>query len=239
MSFFRIKSVLRRLLDFAPDAHATKSYSQEGEDVLLDRVLTRQPRGFYVDVGACHPQRFSNTYLFYQRGWSGINIEPNPDAVGAFRSSRPRDINLCLGISDRPGVETYYLFDDPALNTFDKMLAQWRTEHTSYRIVKTIEIPVEPLAGVLAKHLPAGQGIDFLNVDAEGRDLTVLQSSDWDRFRPKFVLAEAMGKSLEEAIAGELSRFMKARGYVPFAKTFNTLFFGPEAKNGKKPGSLQ
>jgi FkbM family methyltransferase len=235
MSLPKLKSILRKFLDFAPDAHATKSYSQEGEDVLLNRVLAEQPEGFYVDVGACHPQRFSNTCLFYQRGWSGINIEPNPDAAGAFRSSRPRDINLCLGISDRPGTLTYYQFDEPALNTMDQDLARWREEHTRYRVVKTLQVPVETLADVLAKYLPPRRTIDFLTVDVEGHDFAVLQSNDWVRFRPRYILTEALGKSMEEAISGEIAQFLKGRGYVLFAKTFNTLFFGPTSQDGGKP----
>ena len=32
--------------------------------------------------------------------------------------------------------------------------------------------------------LAAGQSIDFMNVDVEGHDLEVLESNDWQRFRP-------------------------------------------------------
>ncbi|MFT4801330.1 MAG: hypothetical protein ACI93N_001101, partial [Flavobacteriaceae bacterium] len=42
------------------------SYSQEGEDILLNRIFNPQVNasGFYVDVGAHHPERFSNTFYF-------------------------------------------------------------------------------------------------------------------------------------------------------------------------------
>jgi FkbM family methyltransferase len=85
---------LARHLIRAIDPWARLSYAQEGEDVLLDRLLAKQTDGFYVDVGAHHPKRFSNTHYFYMRGWSGINIEPNPVVVGSFRQMRRRDINL-------------------------------------------------------------------------------------------------------------------------------------------------
>ena len=221
----KLKRLLLRFVDRGVDVHASKSYSQEGEDLVLARILGGQARGFYVDVGAHHPRRFSNTQIFYERGWRGINIEPNPEALPDFVAERSRDINLQIGISDHPGSLTYYWFDDPALNTFDPGFVQQRLQTTSYKLVRTAPVPVERLADVLAKHLPTGTPIDFLTVDVEGHDLQVLRSNDWERFRPKWVLAEVTGKSLEEVMESELVGYMKGRGYLLFAKTFNTLFF--------------
>src|SRR5882762_9035683 len=107
----RLRTALHRLRTRLFDIYATKSYSQEGEDMILQRIFAGKERGFYVDVGAHHPRRFSNTYFFYRKGWSGINIEPSPEAVRAFQSDRKRDTNLQCGISDRAGNLTYYSFD--------------------------------------------------------------------------------------------------------------------------------
>lgn len=82
----------------------TKSYAQEGEDMILHRIFERQSVGFYVDVGAHHPFRFSNTYLFYQKGWRGINIDAMPNSMRLFNRFRPRDINLECGISKGGGA---------------------------------------------------------------------------------------------------------------------------------------
>ena len=211
------------------DIYATKSYSQEGEDMILQRIFAGKERGFYVDVGAHHPRRFSNTYLFYRRGWWGINVEPNPAGVRALQSDRGRDINLQLGVSDCPGSLEYYFFDEPALNTFDGELAQWRLANTSYRIVRTSDIPVERLDRILGAHVPPGMGIDFLTIDVEGLDFAVLKSNDWSAFRPKCVLVEALQTSLEDVIKGEIFQFMKEHGYELFAKTYNTLIFHERA----------
>jgi len=70
-----LKSTIKFILNFKNtylDGYALKSYSQEGEDMILRRIFERQSTGFYVDVGAHHPKRFSNTYFFYKKGWSGI-----------------------------------------------------------------------------------------------------------------------------------------------------------------------
>ena len=99
-----LRGALVRMRARLLDIHAQKSYSQEGEDMVLERIFAGKKGGFYVDVGAHHPRRFSNTYFFYRKGWKGINIEPNPEAIHAFQSDRKRDTNLQCGISDRPGA---------------------------------------------------------------------------------------------------------------------------------------
>jgi len=211
------------------DVYATKSYSQEGEDLILRRIFGERASGFYVDVGAHHPQRFSNTHTFYRAGWRGINIEPNPQAHGLFESMRRRDINLQLGVAAQSGRLTYHEFDDGALNTFDAQLAQWRVANTPYRLLRTFEIPVERLDRILAQHLPAGQRIDFLSVDVEGLDLAVLESNDWRLYRPQCVLVEALDASLEQALGSDVYTFMSKQGYELLAKTFNTLMFRDRA----------
>ena len=48
---------------------ATRPYSQEGEDMILSYMfIQKRTIGFYMDVGAHHPNRFSNTYYFYKKG---------------------------------------------------------------------------------------------------------------------------------------------------------------------------
>lgn len=220
-----LRQLLRGVLDSAFDVYATKSYSQDGEDMILRRIFGRKSDGFYVDVGAHHPRRYSNTNFFYRSGWSGINIEPNPDAIRIFQRARPRDINLQLGVSDQSGSLNYHQFDEPALNTFDEELAQSRLAKTSYKLKKIVPVRVETLGEILAQHLPANQEVDFLSIDVEGLDLKVLRSNDWARFRPKYVVVEALGVSLEEIKEADAYRFMVAQGYELFAKTFNTLMF--------------
>ena len=83
------------------DGYALKSYSQEGEDVILQYIFRDQETGFYVDIGAHHPKRFSNTFGLYKMGWLGINVDPLPGCMDAFRKQRPRDINLEVAVSDR------------------------------------------------------------------------------------------------------------------------------------------
>lgn len=217
----RARSFLR-----AFDRHATVAYSQEGEDLVLSRMFERRGApGFYVDVGAHHPRRFSNTYLLYRSGWRGINIEPNPSVRALFQRERPRDVNLSVGVSDQPGELTYIMFDEPALNSFDERQAQEVEAGGRFRIIRRVPIPVQRLDAILRANLDPGTRIDVLTVDVEGHDLAVLQSNDWTTFRPGCVLVEAYGKSFETIVGTPVHEFLSGHGYALFAKTVNTLIY--------------
>lgn len=212
---------------------AHRSYAGEGEDRVMYRLLQCDSRssGFYVDVGAHHPQRYSNTFAFYQKGWSGINIDARPGAMALFNRDRPRDINLERAISDVRQTLTYYEFNDPALNGFCAELASKHNGLAHFKIVGTRPIQTVTLAEVLDQHLPAGQAIDFLTIDVEGMDGAVLRSNDWDRFRPAWVLAEDLEfPGLERAMQSEVVRYLHQHGYELFSKTYNTLFFRDRAR---------
>lgn len=200
------------------------SYSQEGEDLVLARIFGAHALGVYVDVGAHHPLRFSNTHRFYLQGWRGVNIEPNPDLYEAFRHARPGDINLTCGVSDSYGTLTYYMFDEPALNSFDPELSESR-QGGAYKIVETRLLDVVPLSAILNQCLQPGTPIHFLSVDVEGLDLQVLQSNDWERHRPLCVVAECLQSDVQTVLASQVHGFMRAQGYRLFAKTFNSVFY--------------
>lgn len=220
-----IKKKLEKTIGNIFDIHALKSYSQEGEDMILRRIFEGKKHGFYVDIGAHHPLRFSNTNIFYQRGWNGINIDPNPEAIQEFKKKRPRDINLQLGVSDQTGSLKYYFFDEPALNTFDENIVKTRLATTTYKVIGVNDISVDRLDNILKKNLPKDKKIDFLSIDTEGFDLFVLRSNDWKKFRPEYVLTEALNLTLEQSITSEIFIFMKTINYELFAKTYNTFIF--------------
>lgn len=207
------------------DPYARFSYGQEGEDIILLRIFEGGMPGFYVDVGAHHPVRFSNTWALYQRGWRGINIDPNPDAIRLFERWRPRDINLALGIAEEPKSLRYFQFNDSALNTYDEALAAQRQVRDGYRLTKTTIERVARLDCVLAEHMPAGQTLDVLSVDVEGLDLKVIRSNDWNRFRPSCLLIEALHTTLSSLTEHEAHRYVTTLGYDLFAKTVNTLIY--------------
>lgn len=160
------------------------SYAQFAEDRFLTNYFGEKRDGFYVDVGAYHPFMLSNTCLLYQSGWRGINLEPDPAAFALFEKYRPRDINVQVAVSNIAGTAAF---------TRSGSFAGIENEQHLWPGMagERITVRTETLTGVLGVHLPAGAPIDVLDVDCEGHDLAVLQSNDWDRFRPHLVLAEA------------------------------------------------
>jgi hypothetical protein len=87
-------------------------YSQEGEDIVLQRFLQEKEKGFYIDIGAHHPTRFSNTYLLYLKGWRGVNIDAMPGSMELFNELRPEDINIEVPVSDESKEMLFYIYKE-------------------------------------------------------------------------------------------------------------------------------
>lgn len=208
------------------DRYALKSYSQEGEDLILRRLFENRETGFYVDIGAHHPVRFSNTYFFYKRGWRGINIDAMPGSMRAFNTFRPRDINLEQAVSEMPRTLDFYVFNEPALNGFDAKLSQERDAHAdAFKIVEIRKLKTRRLDSILNEYHLAQQNIDFMSIDVEGLDLDVLKSNDWSRYRPEVVLVEVLNGTFPELLTSDISRYLHSQGYEIFAKAVNTVIY--------------
>jgi FkbM family methyltransferase len=210
------RSLLRRDLRLSDIGYARSvSYSQFGEDLWLADYFGDRNRGFYVDVGAFDPFNASNTLLFYRRGWFGINIEPVPAAFARLHHFRRRDINIGVAIDESAG-QASFIVDGP-FSGLDAEGHLWRSRERP-RIV----VPTLPLASVLQEHCLTAE-IDFLDVDCEGRELQVLRSNDWERFRPQIVLLEVHPDAPDDAAA-----FLAARGYQQLVRLQLTRLFERE-----------
>ena len=164
------------------------TYSQNFEDVMLARLFSEQQNGFYIDVGACHPEDLSVTKHFYDLGWKGINIEPIPKACSLFDKIRTRDVNLNLAIDITVGERLFYeVIKFDALSTFDANQAKFLRE-MGYSIqeymVKTLG-----LNEIFDRYVNGT--VDFLKIDVEGSEDSVLQSLDLSTYRPKVIIVEA------------------------------------------------
>lgn len=215
---------LARLLVRSTSDFSVKSYSHEGEDMILRKIFEKKSTGFYVDVGAHHPYRFSNTCIFYNLGWRGINIDPLPGSMAVFNELRPRDINLEIGISDSEEELVYYAFKEPALNTFSREIAEERKSR-NLEIVNEVHRKVYPLEKVFDEYIKPGQKIDFLSIDVEGLEMKVLKSNAWDRYRPEIILVECLDFDLSVPENFKAYIYLTGLGYRIIALTMNTVFF--------------
>lgn len=190
---YAFSNVKRRIFGYT-------QYAQFGEDAVLLELFKNVNHGRYVDVGAHHPYRYSNTYLLYKKGWYGVNIDPNPHTIVLFNTARPDDENICAGVGSA-GVLTYYRFSDPAVNTFKKEEAEKWKGRSFLKFLGTTDVEVKPLSELVEG------SVDLLTVDAEGMDLEVLQSYDW-KHCPKVIVIEG----------DESKQFLVKKGYTLYAE---------------------
>ncbi|MDO8392681.1 MAG: FkbM family methyltransferase [Actinomycetota bacterium] len=171
-----------------PHTERIVSYAQNFEDVMLWRALRHVVAGTYIDVGAAWPDQDSVTLLFYQRGWSGVNVEPNPDLFSELRAQRPLDINIRAGVGAAAGHSKFNVLIDTGLSTFDNDLAA--SHAGDGRSMHVIETPITTLDQLWDEHLRDRQ-VHFLKVDVEGFEAEVLAGNTWTVHRPWIVVVEA------------------------------------------------
>ena len=163
------------------------SYSQDGEDKVLGEIFKNYNSGVYVDVGCYHPIEVSNTALLYNKGWNGINIDISEYSIKLFNFLKPDDINLNLAVSNSSGYKDIF---------FQKNLSKISTvsKKKSLKIfqgkIKTKKIICKTLTEIINDSIYRDKKINFLNIDAEGHDLEVLQSLDFHKYFPEVICVE-------------------------------------------------
>ena len=169
-----------------------ESYAQEFEDMFLFSILHDVDKGFYIDVGANDPTCDSVTKFFYDRGWHGINIEPQKNECRLLDELRPRDINLCVGIGSEPGEMFLYECPVSGLSTFSADIAresfrfnsdESQIDPENYR--SSIPTKIMTLTEIFKSYCDPHQPIHFCKIDVEGLEREVLLSvKNWQEFRP-------------------------------------------------------
>ena len=201
----------------------TPSFSQEGEDKILDRLFSNKNQGFYVDIGAHHPFRFSNTQLFYLKGWRGINVDATNGSMQLFKDLRPEDINIeCCITSDAREVQLD-VYNEPALNSI--ISGRAAEMPNQFYVTEQVKMDSRRLEDILDEHLPSGVEIDFMNIDVEGADLEVMHSSNWAKYRPRVLVVEDGRFEISNPNASKLFSFCQEVGYKIYAKLVNSLIF--------------
>jgi FkbM family methyltransferase len=209
----------------AQNLHSRESYSQMGEDLVLfdllhDGMKIRRPT--YVDIGAADPVQASNTYLLHETGGHGVLIDPNPAYQARLRRYRPNDVivEAGVGVTDDASADYYVIRDAPMRNTFSKENVEYLRKRAGRDVVeRVIQMPLIALNRLIAEKL--GAAPDLLSTDVEGLDHAILESLDFEKYRPAVIIAETQPR-------GPIPDLLASKGYeIRGATMFNVIFADP------------
>jgi FkbM family methyltransferase len=224
----------QEIIDFfrRKDTYFKRAFSQAGEDVIVLGIINalNLKKFSWIDIGAHHPLYFSNTALFYKKGFRGINIEADPALIQEFYRKRPQDINLNVLISNKSTKQKFYIIDPSTLSTSSKEEAL-RLEKLGHKIKKEIEINSMTVSEILDKY-NNGMFPDFLSIDAEGYDFEIIKTIKWETTNiPKIICIESVPYSINlqnnfnYMINNEMTKYLLDKDYFIGAYTgINTIF---------------
>jgi len=203
------------------------SFSSDGEDYALLKYLMGIDNGVYIDIGANHPIRHSNTFLFYLNGWRGICVEPIPKYKRLFRLLRAGDLFINAGITSaskpQSGLVFFYYKNFPDNSTFDVQRVK-HLEQTFNRIPSAkIDVHLLSVADLLIAHADRfgeNNPIHLLNLDTEGYECDILKGFFTAGVFPWIVCVEDLGKTCHTISSSRIHQLMIDNGYILCARTF-------------------
>jgi len=172
-----------------------KTYSMDGEDLIIFDYFKNKKEGFFIDVGCYHPIHRNNTFLLYKKGWRGINIDIHSFSIDLFNYIRTKDLNYNFAVSDKnEKLNMYYQKELSQLSTIEYEQAKKVFQGP----IKEKKIQALTLNEILKKS-KIEKKIDLLDIDVEGADLKVLQSLSFDKHKPELICVEIHEKSIKES----------------------------------------
>lgn len=218
-----------------------EQYSQCGEDLIVlslleaaisNRLLPDLNACVVVEVGANHAFAGNNSYLLSQRlGLRSILVEANPALIEELVRARPNDqvIHAAIIDGDEKQVELCVAPSHELSSLSSEFVATWHDGVMGPG--KMVRVPAMRLNECLALHVGDGKQIVYLSIDLEGKDLSVIESLDFSRWKPLLVQLEPS----EHYAPGESALMidsMSLRGYTLVAKTDVNLLFASSGRFG-------
>jgi len=165
------------------------SYAQNLEDYHLDLVFGDQPAGTYVDVGGGHPVADNVSFWFYLKGWRGLVVEPQESLAAVYAGVRPRDHTVGCLAGRADGEAEFHVVDK--MHGFSTTVREHAAGASQFGAAyTTVRKRVRTLASLCAEARLTQ--IDFLKIDVEGAEADVIAGMDFERWRPRVVVVEAV-----------------------------------------------
>ncbi len=181
--------------------------SQLHQDTFIICRTNSKIGGYFVEVGAWDPIKFSNTFkLERDFGWSGLLIEPNPKMANRIKRKRSSKV-IEVAISNRAGSVNLFFSKRSEFNTTSDVLIKDRHKLFKYRN-KFKTIPSKKLQEVF-KENQVPKNFDVLSIDIEGSELQALKSNDFNIWRPTYILIEHNFRKDRD----QIRNFLYKKGY--------------------------
>jgi FkbM family methyltransferase len=189
-------------------------FSQCGQDKwIAETLLPGKRNGIFVDIGAHDGVTFSNT-LFLEKnlGWTGLAVEPIPEVFDKLKLNRQCTvINGCVG--SPPGkrkfrrVSGYAEMLSGLVDEYDPRHEERIQQETAAKggSIHEIEVDCFDLNSLLMDHQITS--VDYLNIDVEGSEFSIIKSIDFGRIRIKIIGVENNYKDKKAEI------FLRKKGY--------------------------
>jgi FkbM family methyltransferase len=203
-----------------------KSYAQIQQDLLALEFfrLSATSNGFFLDVGAFDGIGFSNSRLFFEKGWSGICIEPvlknykklaalyeNTNVITVRAAAADYEGELELNVATIPWAKDW---GSDVSSPTDDALERW----PDY-VWEKETVPTMTVNRILEKNDVAH--IDFVSIDVEGHEMVVLRGFDLQKYKPKLLVVEYSTPEEKR----ELIHYMKLQGYFSWVDNGQDIFF--------------
>ncbi len=191
-----------------------KKYSQSDEQYFILDYYKNKPNGKLIDIGAYDVFRFSNTRALYERGFSGILVEPQPANYAAINDhylQEPRIAVLNFAVGEPAGEVTFYESNGDAVGTTDiGHMEKWKAGGVKYSEIKVQQ------RGVVDFFNEFGHNTDMISIDTEATNMVVFRLvPDW--FWQRLSLLVIEHDQCQQEIEDKL---------IPFG--FNTLYVNAE-----------
>ena len=152
-------------------------HSQLEQDKWVHSVLGDKQNGFFIELGACDGLYLSNTLFFEETmGWNGICIEPNDNYFKELCNNRKCIVSDSLIYSEEGHVVNFSM-----CNAVSGII----NENTGPYTNPDANVHVKKVTTTLAKVLQdsnAPSVIDYLSLDVEGQEYTILSTFPFDKY---------------------------------------------------------
>ncbi|KAL7532356.1 hypothetical protein ACHAWF_004105 [Thalassiosira exigua] len=170
--------------------------SEYGEDrCLIQHYFPGVCQGKFVEVGASDGIQSSNTYAFHQvLGWTGVNVEINPESYEKLQRNRRKDIaNVHAAVCSDSHTVHYAVGEDKSSGGIWEFASEAHREQWWPNVTVYHSVPVKctPLQSIFDQTVGRGKYFfDLAVIDLEGAELSALLGVDFDRISFGIIIIE-------------------------------------------------